>query len=131
MEETRKLGDHFLPDLWRADYAGGLDQLLVICCRVGTDYRLATAGSWAAAMLFCFCDPISYLCLAALICILKKVWSEFVPFVACLGSYRRLYHGCHDCHGRRNGNQTGFYLQDCSVGYFSGTELHLQQVVYF
>ena len=26
-------GDHFLPDLWRADYAGGLDQLLVYAPR--------------------------------------------------------------------------------------------------
>ena len=39
-------GDHFLPDLWRADYAGRLDQLLDMR-RAGIDYRLATAGSWA------------------------------------------------------------------------------------
>ena len=88
--------------------------------RVGTDYRLATAGSWAAAVLFAFVTNKLFV-FGSFDLHPKKVWSEFVPFVAC-----RAATGVFT-----NGNQTGFYLQDCSVGYFSGTELHLQQVVYF
>ncbi len=98
--------------------------------RVGTDYRLATAGSWAAAVLFAFVTNKLFV-FGSFDLHPKKVWSEFVPFVACRAATGIFTMVGHDCHGRRNGNQTGFYLQDCSVGYFSGTELHLQQVVYF
>ena len=39
MEETCKSGDDFLPDFWRTDNAGGLDQLLFVpfvACRAAT-----------------------------------------------------------------------------------------------
>ena len=38
------------------------------------DYRMATAGSWAAAVLFAF---------RSMALRPKAVWAEFVPFVAC------------------------------------------------
>ena len=50
--------------------------------RVGTDYRLATAGSWAAAVLFAFVTNKLFV-FGSFDLHPKKVWSEFVPFVAC------------------------------------------------
>ena len=49
--------------------------------RVGTDYRLATAGSWAAAVLFAFVTNKLFV-FGSFDLHPKKVWSEFVPFVA-------------------------------------------------
>lgn len=81
MEETRKSGDDFLPDFWRTDNAGELVQLLVYA-RLGIDYRAATAGSWAAAVLFAFVTNKLFV-FASFDLHPKKVWAEFVPFVAC------------------------------------------------
>ncbi len=46
------------------------------------DYRIATAGSWAAAVLFAFVtNKLFVFCSRSLHP--KKVWSEFAPFVVC------------------------------------------------
>ena len=80
MEETRKPGDHFLPGLRCADHSGGLGQLLVHApCRdrlPGCYGRLM--GSSGPV---CFCDEQAVF--GSFDLHPKKVWSEFVPFVAC------------------------------------------------
>ena len=48
----------------------------------GMDYRLATALSWAAAVLFAFVTNKLFV-FASLDLHPKKIWSEFVPFVIC------------------------------------------------
>ena len=50
--------------------------------RLGIDYRAATAGSWAAAVLFAFVTNKLFV-FASFDLHPKKVWAEFVPFVAC------------------------------------------------
>ena len=50
--------------------------------RVGIDYRVATAGSWAAAVLFAFVTNKLFV-FGSFDLHPKKVWSEFVTFVAC------------------------------------------------
>lgn len=50
--------------------------------RGGMDYRFATAGAWAAAVLFAFVtNKLFVFCSVSLNP--KKVWEEFVPFVLC------------------------------------------------
>ncbi len=50
--------------------------------RAGIDYRIATAGAWAAAVLFAFVtNKLFVFCSMSLNP--KKVWEEFVPFVLC------------------------------------------------
>ena len=46
------------------------------------DYRVATAGSWAAAVLFAFVTNKLFVFQSRSLHP-RKVWSEFVPFVAC------------------------------------------------
>lgn len=46
------------------------------------DYRLATAGAWAAAVLFAFVTNKLFVFESRSLD-LKKVWGEFVPFVLC------------------------------------------------
>lgn len=48
----------------------------------GIDYRIATAGSWAAAVLFAFVTN-KLLVFSSWDLHPKKVWEEFVPFVIC------------------------------------------------
>lgn len=50
--------------------------------RAGTDYRLATAGAWAAAVLFAFVTNKLFV-FHSLDLHPGKVWAEFVPFVVC------------------------------------------------
>ena len=50
--------------------------------KAGIDYRLATAGSWAAAVLFAFVTNKLFV-FRSLDLHLRKVWAEFVPFVIC------------------------------------------------
>lgn len=50
--------------------------------KAGIDYRIATAGAWAAAVLFAFVtNKLFVFCSLSLHP--KKVWAEFVPFVIC------------------------------------------------
>lgn len=50
--------------------------------QAGMDYRLATALSWVAAVLFAFVtNKLFVFCSYSLAP--KKVWAEFVPFVLC------------------------------------------------
>ena len=46
------------------------------------DYRMATAGSWAAAVLFAFVTNKLFV-FRSMALRPKAVWAEFVPFVAC------------------------------------------------
>lgn len=46
------------------------------------DYRMATAGSWAAAVLFAFVTNKLFV-FRSMVLRPKAVWAEFVPFVAC------------------------------------------------
>ena len=46
------------------------------------DYRMATAGSWAAAVLFAFVINKLFV-FRSMALRPKAVWAEFVPFVAC------------------------------------------------
>lgn len=48
----------------------------------GVDYRLATAGAWAAAVLFAFVTNKLFV-FNSYSLHPKKVWAEFVPFVVC------------------------------------------------
>ena len=48
----------------------------------GVDYRVATAGSWAAAVLFAFVTNKLFVFESRSLNA-KRVWAEFVPFVAC------------------------------------------------
>ncbi len=48
----------------------------------GIDYKTATAGSWAAAVLFAFVTNKLFVFKSRSLKP-KKVWSEFAPFVAC------------------------------------------------
>ena len=48
----------------------------------GMDYRIATALSWVAAVLFAFITNKLFV-FGSLDLHPKKVWSEFVPFVIC------------------------------------------------
>lgn len=50
--------------------------------RGGMDYRLATAGAWAAAVLFAFVTNKLFV-FGSWSLHPKKVWAEFVPFVLC------------------------------------------------
>lgn len=50
--------------------------------RVGVDYRLATAGSWAAAVLFAFVTNKLFVFESKSLNP-KMVWAELVPFVVC------------------------------------------------
>lgn len=50
--------------------------------RAGVDYRLATAGSWAAAVLFAFVTNKLFVFESKSLNP-KMVWAEFVPFVVC------------------------------------------------
>ncbi len=50
--------------------------------RAGIDYRIATAGAWAAAVLFAFVTNKLFV-FRSLSLNLKKIWAEFVPFVLC------------------------------------------------
>lgn len=48
----------------------------------GIDYRIATAGSWVAAVLFAFVTNKLFV-FGSWNLRPKKVWAEFVPFVEC------------------------------------------------
>lgn len=50
--------------------------------RVGIDYRLATAGAWAAAVLFAFVTNKLFVFESKSLHP-KTVWAEFAPFVVC------------------------------------------------
>ncbi|MCD8122038.1 MAG: GtrA family protein [Clostridiales bacterium] len=50
--------------------------------RAGVDYRVATALSWVAAVLFAFVTNKVFV-FQSLDLHPKKVWSEFAPFVVC------------------------------------------------
>lgn len=50
--------------------------------RAGVDYRLATAGSWAAAVLFAFVTNKLFVFESKSLNP-KMVWAELVPFVVC------------------------------------------------
>ena len=49
---------------------------------MGMDYRVSTALSWAAAVLFAFVTN-KFLVFRSMGLELKKLWKEFVSFVAC------------------------------------------------
>lgn len=48
----------------------------------GVDYRIATAGAWAAAVLFAFVTNKLFVFHSYSLCP-GRVWAEFVPFVIC------------------------------------------------
>ncbi|MCI8659089.1 MAG: GtrA family protein [Lachnospiraceae bacterium] len=48
----------------------------------GTDYRIATTGAWTAAVLFAFATNKLFVFRSRSLNP-RKVWREFVPFVAC------------------------------------------------
>lgn len=50
--------------------------------QVSVDYRIATVGSWAAAVLFAFVTNKLFV-FRSMSLRPRKVWGEFVPFVAC------------------------------------------------
>jgi putative flippase GtrA len=50
--------------------------------KTGIDYRIATAGAWAAAVLFAFVTN-KFLVFRSMSLHPKKVWKEFASFVAC------------------------------------------------
>lgn len=50
--------------------------------RAGIDYRLATAGSWAAAVLFAYVTN-KFFVFRSMSLHPKTVWKEFVSFVLC------------------------------------------------
>lgn len=80
-EEGIKQGIYFLYYFWGTDNSGGLGKLCAVLVS-GLGYRVSTALSWAAAVLFAFVTN-KFWVFRSFTLKLSYLWKEFVSFVAC------------------------------------------------